>query len=470
MKLSYSISTKPNSQNLHEILICYKYKFSGKVITARGKSNVFVSPDTIPLSNTQKKEFDRRSTTWENFVCYDAILADDIFKGRRIISEADKALKEHHINAKSKLAELRMALETAEKTADKSNSEWFKLAADVFNFPEKYTPKNEKNVPQTLFQLVGHFVSIAPTRTADGKTVSKTSIQQYKSTQKHLKEFAQKLGKKDFEFSDIDLLFYEKFIEYLQSEITKKVKGETVIVKKAYTKNNVGKNIKVLKTMLYYGQANGICYIPVLMGKKFKTLSEDADTIYLNETELQQLKDKDFSKAPYLDRVRDWFLLLAWTGCRFSDLSKVTKSDIKNGFITFRQQKTNNKVTIPLHPIVVEILEKYDYNLPTEISNQKFNEYIKTACQEAELSSTETITRTVGGKLVTETFEKHQLVSSHTGRRSFCTNMYKRGLPTLMIMSVSGHTTEKSFLKYIKVRQEEHAELMAKKWAEMYRK
>ncbi|MCL2329156.1 MAG: tyrosine-type recombinase/integrase [Bacteroidetes bacterium] len=68
-----------------------------------------------------------------------------------------------------------------------------------------------------------------------------------------------------------------------------------------------------------------------------------------------------------------------------------------------------------------------------------------------------------------ETFEKWQQVSSHTGRRSFCTNMYKRGLPTLMIMSISGHKTEKSFLKYIKVKQNEHAEMMKKAWENMYK-
>jgi integrase len=206
------------------------------------------------------------------------------------------------------------------------------------------------------------------------------------------------------------------------------------------------------------------------MKSVFYVFSEESDTIYLNEDELQKLKDTDLSESPFLDRVRDWFLLLAWTGCRFSDLEKVTKTDIKNNFITFRQQKTNNKVTIPLHPVVIEVLEKYNNDLPAEISNQKFNEYIKIVCQKAELFSPETTTRTVGGKLVTEKFAKWELVTSHTGRRSFCTNMYKRGLPSLMIMSVSGHTTEKAFLGYIKVTQEEHAEMMAKQWAEMYAK
>jgi integrase len=113
-------------------------------------------------------------------------------------------------------------------------------------------------------------------------------------------------------------------------------------------------------------------------------------------------------------------------------------------------------------------LEKYDYNLPSEISNQRFNEYIKEACRLAGITGIETMTRTVGGELVTDKFEKWEHVSSHTGRRSFCTNMYKRGLPTLMIMSISGHRTEKSFLKYIKVKQNEHAEMMKKEWENMY--
>jgi integrase len=149
-------------------------------------------------------------------------------------------------------------------------------------------------------------------------------------------------------------------------------------------------------------------------------------------------------------------------------LGKIDKTNIKDGFLTFRQQKTNNKVKIPLHPVVTEILTKYNFKMPNQISNQKFNEYIKEVCEIAKIDSNETFTRTVGGKLISEKYPKYKLVSSHTGRRSFCTNMYKRELPTLMIMAISGHRTEKSFMKYIKVKQDEHAEMMDKKWKEMF--
>ena len=106
--------------------------------------------------------------------------------------------------------------------------------------------------------------------------------------------------------------------------------------------------------------------------------------------------------------------------------------------------------------------------MPDIISNQKFNDYIKEVGKLAGINDNEVITKTIGGKLTSESLPKNELISSHTGRRSFCTNMYKRGLPTLMIMSISGHKTEKSFLKYIKVRQEEHAAMMKREWERMY--
>lgn len=238
-----------------------------------------------------------------------------------------------------------------------------------------------------------------------------------------------------------------------------------VFIKKSFTANGVGKHIKILKLILNEASSQGINKFTHY--HNFRVFVEDIDSVYLNESELQQLKENDFSKNPYLERVRDWFLLLAWTGCRFSDLEKVGKADIKDGFITFRQQKTNNKVTIPLHPVVLEILEKYDFNLPVPISNQRFNDYIKEVAKLAEITSAESITSTIGGKRITEQKKKYELISSHTGRRSFCTNMYKRKLPTLMIMSISGHKTEKSFLKYIKVSRSEHAEMMANEWRNM---
>ena len=57
-------------------------------------------------------------------------------------------------------------------------------------------------------------------------------------------------------------------------------------------------------------------------------------------------------------------------------------------------------------------------------------------------------------------YKKYQLIKCHTARRSFATNLYLKGAPTISIMKLTGHTTEANFMKYIKVTREENAQLM----------
>jgi hypothetical protein len=58
---------------------------------------------------------------------------------------------------------------------------------------------------------------------------------------------------------------------------------------------------------------------------------------------------------------------------------------------------------------------------------------------------------------------KYNLIHTHTARRSFCTNMYKKKMPVFDIMLFSGHKTEKEFYKYIKIKGEERAEYIVGK-------
>ncbi|MEI6554217.1 MAG: tyrosine-type recombinase/integrase [Paludibacter sp.] len=355
----------------------------------------------------------------------------------------------------------------AQPNPETLTSDWLVDEIDKHLNPEKYIVEVEELQPETVLEYIKYFVSNADKR-KDKKTsrlLSPNTKKQYVTTEKHLIAFTKHQGKTDFLFSEINEKFYNDFVDYLtQKEYTIKIKrGEEVNEIHRYTLNSVGKYIRALKVMIA-GAKNADADT-----SSFYVFNEDVDNVYLNETELKILKDFDFSKDLHLDRVRDWFLLLAWTGSRFSDLDKIGKSDIKNNMVTYRQKKTNTAVTIPLHPVVNEILQKYKFNMPEAISNQKFNDYIKDACKLAKLDTLESFTRTVGGKLITESKPKYELVSSHTCRRSFCTNMYLRGLDTLMIRSISGHKTEKSFLKYIKVSQQQHAEMIAKKWSEIYK-
>ena len=109
-------------------------------------------------------------------------------------------------------------------------------------------------------------------------------------------------------------------------------------------------------------------------------------------------------------------------------------------------------------------MEKYYGKLPKPISNQKYNDYLKEAAKLAELNSIFIKTVSINGMKVEKKYPKYKLISSHTARRSFCTNAYKDGIPTLSIMAISGHKTEKAFLKYIKVDGEEHAKKVLEMW------
>jgi len=130
------------------------------------------------------------------------------------------------------------------------------------------------------------------------------------------------------------------------------------------------------------------------------------------------------------------------------------------------QKKTSKEVIIPCHPLVLAIFRKYDLSpnkLPKSLSNQKFNEYIKEACKEAGLTEKGRITSKPDLLLC-------DCIYSHTARRSFATNYYLEGFPTIELMRITGHSTESSFLKYIKVGKQESAERLNKhmqnKWSE----
>ena len=346
------------------------------------------------------------------------------------------------------MSELETHILSALVEADEADlcSEWLKLQINKYHHPTLYVGKTTTR----LLEWVECFIHDAPQRQHEGgRKVSKKTLQMYRVTQKKLQSFIASLGRKDMPLADVDAVFGRQFTSYLQA--------------KGYANNTIGREIKNLKVFLNALDADRKQLVDI---DKLRVLREDVDNIYLTEEELQAMHDVEL--PTHLDRVRDCFLLLAWTGCRYSDLQQIDKSNIKGEVLSFRQHKTNNRVAIPIHPVVREIFEKYEYELPTEITNQKFNDYLKDVARLSGITSTETKTRTEGGRLTTTRSEKWQLVTSHTGRRSFATNMYKRGLPSIMIMSITGHKTESAFLKYIKVRQEEHAEMMADIWRKIY--
>jgi predicted metal-dependent RNase len=143
---------------------------------------------------------------------------------------------------------------------------------------------------------------------------------------------------------------------------------------------------------------------------------------------------------------------------RYGDYSGLENLKHTDKFITKRTKKTGAKVVIPMHWVIREILERRGNMLPKAVSNQKLNDALKELGQLADITDEIELTVTRAGKQVTTRRPKYELMTTHTARRSGCTNMYLAGIDIYTIMGFSGHTTEKSFRKYIKIKQEENAQ------------
>lgn len=264
----------------------------------------------------------------------------------------------------------------------------------------------------------------------------------YKQTKRDLEQYEQDKNIK-LTFEKIDIDFHDDFIIFLKG--------------KNYSPNTIGDRIKVLKVIMRSSHERGLHNNTDYQKKAFSKPNEVTTAIYLNEKELQALYNLDLSKDKKLNNVRDWFLIAAYTGLRFSDFSRLTEDNIKNDVISIKTQKTGANVIIPIHSIVKSILKKHSYDLPKVMSNQKFNEYIKDVCEKAEILESIIVEETKGNLKTRQSQPKYKLITAHTARRSFATNAFIAGVPTIQIMKLTGHKTEKVFMKYIKISESENA-------------
>ena len=153
-----------------------------------------------------------------------------------------------------------------------------------------------------------------------------------------------------------------------------------------------------------------------------------------------------------LENTRRWILIGLYIGQRVSDLLQLTPLNIRKAevgvYVDVLQQKTEKHVTIEVvDKRVIGVLEGH---LPYGIGPQQFNKQLKTVCQLAG------ITEMVKGYKVWEktrrrklgVYPKYSLFSSHDLRRSFATNYFGK-IPTPILMQITGHSKETTFLSYI---------------------
>ena len=304
-------------------------------------------------------------------------------------------------------------------------------------------------------------------------------------------------------FDDVDRLFIDGF----RLSLEQRGLMETTI------EGHVACFRKLCRAAAEYGRNHNAVS---LTGWKCHRVGSEAKRaeVYLTAEEIDGLCRLELREKT-LDEVRDLFVLGYLSFQRWSDYSRLdATSFIVNSegvrVMALRQQKTGTYVEVPLTDDRVDrICRKYDYDFP-KVSRKRMNELLKVvmrrlaerlpsmreryvtvltaqerraetdygrlkALREAgvELTPTEwrryrrlrreaerrggmpLFARDGQGRVVRE---KHELVTTHTSRRSGITNIYKSGmLDNREMMALSGHKTERVLEDYIKVGPAEQA-------------
>jgi integrase len=313
---------------------------------------------------------------------------------------------------------------------------------------------NEFDRKSTLIDFIDVFIKDSE----NGKRLNENqcmleenTIKPYRSFKKHMLDFEERTKRK-IEFSDVNQDLIDEFSHFLIDDLS-------------MSKNSHSKYMMVFLQIIKYAIKKNLFPSSVLVDMKFYTSREETDNIYLNKSEIQLLMDlKDF-KSKTEEEVRDMFVVGCYTGLRFSDFSQIKTENIIDGVLHVYQKKTKQRVQIPIHVNVQKIIDKYGGRFPLVPTNQEFNRTLKDIgmrVPEFHVPFAKQITR--NRRKVVEETKKWENLTTHTARRSFCTNMYLMGAPVITIMAISGHKSEKSFRMYIKATQEEHAKKMKDIW------
>jgi len=387
---------------------------------------------------------------------------DEKFRIKNVTAEV------HKNDVNNRLTEIQSFVEklyTGLITQDKTiNNEVLKNELDIFFKKVKTTddvkPKILELLPFYSWYINHHKKNSLP---STGKPMGLGTIRTYNNAYEMLKKFND--TSLNLTYKKIDNNFYDAFLKYMNEQ--------------NYSLNYIGTQIKILKTIMNASYEKGFHNNLDFKKSWFKKPGESVYNIYLNTTELQNIYNLDFSDykpkkinddfvvtAEKLNVARDLFLISANTGLRVSDFTKLTSKSIISAkgtqYISLITQKNSKSLTIPINSIVQSILDKRNGEPPKKMPEQHINYCLKEIGELAEINETIEKKVTKGGEKTSKSFKKYEMMTNHTGRRSFCTNAYKSGMPTIDIMAISGHSTEKVFYSYIKVDDLERAEKISK--------
>lgn len=278
---------------------------------------------------------------------------------------------------------------------------------------------------------------IINTTKIDGKPIALATRRSKMQTLNLVKDFCYD-NRIKLTFETIDMDFYHAFDAFMAERYTSRGKPMSV--------NTRGKHFQEIKALLREAKDRDYPVNLAYQKKSFKVMSEKVDDIFLNEEEIKHLYKLELPKT--LAKHRDTFVMACFVGARHSDWHKINQRNIVNengrDMLKIHQQKTDETIVVPIHSVVRLILNKYNGFPPKVPCTQHFNSILKKI---GKMKKCKALLK-----------EKSEQITTHTARRSFATNAYlSRSMNVLQIMRCTGHKSESSFLKYLKLNNMDFA-------------
>ena len=312
------------------------------------------------------------------------------------------------------------------------NKEWLQTQIDNY-----YNPIKETNIPTNLIDYIDFYIDYRK------HEITETNKSKCRVIKNKLIKYETFIGKKIL-IKNINDIFKNEFVNYQKERM--------------YSQNTIQREFVTIKTFCKHAR-----YLGIETHSQLDALRIDrqkVDKIYLTLEDLTKIENISKNQlTDNLDNAKDWLIISCYTGQRVSDFMRFTDEQIRiekgKHLIEFTQKKTGKNMTVPLHNKVLEILKKRKGKFPYKISDQKYNDFIKTVCELAKINESikgsKLLETKKGSKTFRKqsgTFKKYELVTSHIGRRSFATNFYGT-IPTTFLIYITGHSTESMFLNYI---------------------
>jgi site-specific recombinase XerD len=272
------------------------------------------------------------------------------------------------------------------------------------------------------------------------------TIKHYKSTKKTLMLFLESMNKTTLSLAEVDEEVLEKYDTYMKVDY----KGHN---DQKITRNTINKHHSRFRAILSLAVKDKIIKLNPYFSFKRPSNTKSTRT-FLSVDEMKKLKEADLGGNQSLEKIRDIFLFSCQTGLRFGDALSLKMSDIKNNksgksYIEDIAQKNDENIILPLTKDAMAIINKYgehndrkvgNHVLP-QLSNQKFNTYIKIIGNIAGIEKT---------------------LTHHVARHTFATNALNNGIPLEVVKELLAQSNIKTTQIYAKLTNKTKFEQMEK--------